>query len=405
VTMTRVLIASHDVVGPRMAGPGIRYWELARVLAASCDVRLAVPWRSELRAEAFAVQAYQPGDWNSLKDLVDEADVIVPCGFVLHQFPQISLLGRPIVIDGYDPYPVESVSLVMGRPPEQQEIYQRGLLETLYRECQAGDFFLCASEQQRLWWLGMLAVTGRLTPQIFAADATLRSLVDVVPFGCRAEPPQPGRRRLKGVHPGIQPGDKVVLWGGGIWEWLDPLTLLQAMAHVVARRPEVKLLFPGTRHPNEIVPDMPMRRRAVALAGELGLADSHVFFGDWVPRADWPDYLLEADVGVCLHFDSLETQLAFRSRVLDYVWAGLPTLVTRGGATAGLVSEYDLGLVVDYQDVEEVAAALLRLLDEPRDARRDRFAAARAALSWEQAARPLIRFCQAPHKAADHLTL
>ncbi|MFN2224662.1 MAG: glycosyltransferase family 4 protein [Anaerolineae bacterium] len=399
---THVLIASHDVVGYRMAGPGIRYWELARVLSASCDVTLAVPWRSDLRADEFAVRTYRPGDWDSLQDLARQADVIMPCGFVLHQFLQLTRLGRPIVIDGYDPYPAESVSLVVDRTPKEQTIYQRGLIENLHRECQAGDFFLCASEQQRLWWLGMLAATGRLNPWTFGADATLRTLVDVVPFGCPSEPPLPTGPVLKGVHPGIGPHDRVVLWGGGIWEWLDPLTLLRAVARVVARRPEVKLLFPGTRHPNDVVPDMPMRHRAVELAGELGLAGRHVFFGDWVPRPDWPNYLLEADVGVCLHFDSLETELAFRSRVLDYVWAGLPVLVTRGGATAELVSGYDLGLVVDYQNTEEVAAALVRLLDEPRNARRDRFAAARAALCWERAAGPLVRFCRSPYRAADH---
>jgi len=330
----RVLIASHDIVGPRMAGPGIRYWELARVLAASCDVGLAVPWRSDLRAEEFDVHTYQPGDWNSLQALVRQADVIMPCGFVLHQFPQLPLLGRPLVIDGYDPYPAETVGLMVGRPHEEQLAYQRNLMENVQRECREGDFFLCASEYQRLWWLGMLAGQGRLNPRTFAADATLRNLVDVVPFGCRSEPPLPTRPMLKGVHPGIGLNDKVLLWGGGIWQWLDPLTLLRAVARVVARRPEVKLLFPGTRHPNDVVPDMPMRHRTVELASELGLAGSHVFFGDWVPHADWPNYLLEADVGVCLHFDSLETQLALRSRVLDYIWAGLPTLVTRGGATA-----------------------------------------------------------------------
>ncbi|HNP73643.1 MAG TPA: hypothetical protein PKK15_21190, partial [Kouleothrix sp.] len=39
----RVLFVSTDVVGPDMAGPGIRAWELAHALAAQCDVTLAAP--------------------------------------------------------------------------------------------------------------------------------------------------------------------------------------------------------------------------------------------------------------------------------------------------------------------------------------------------------------------------
>ncbi len=41
-----LLILSHDVVGSQMAGPGIRYYHLARVLARELPVTLAVPGHS-----------------------------------------------------------------------------------------------------------------------------------------------------------------------------------------------------------------------------------------------------------------------------------------------------------------------------------------------------------------------
>ncbi len=37
------------------------------------------------------------------------------------------------------------------------------------------------------------------------------------------------RPAIKGVVPGIGPDDKVILWGGGIYNWFDPLTLLRAV--------------------------------------------------------------------------------------------------------------------------------------------------------------------------------
>ena len=52
-----------------------------------------------------------------------------------------------------------------------------------------GDFFLCASERQRDFWIGALHTAGRINPQTYAADPTLRSLIDVVPFGLPDEPP------------------------------------------------------------------------------------------------------------------------------------------------------------------------------------------------------------------------
>ena len=64
----------------------------------------------------------------------------------------------------------------------------------------------------------------------------------------------------------------MILWGGGIWEWFDPLTLIRAVARIRRARPEVKLFFMGTRHPNPMVPDMAMTARAIELARELRMA-------------------------------------------------------------------------------------------------------------------------------------
>jgi glycosyltransferase involved in cell wall biosynthesis len=182
------------------------------------------------------------------------------------------------------------------------------------------------------------------------------------------------------------------------------VTAVRALARVVATQPNVKLIFPGAKHPNPRLANMhTLNRDAQRVAAELGLLDRAVFFGDWVPYADWSNLLLECDVALTLHFETLETRLAYRSRVLEYIWAGLPTVAARGDATAELIERRGLGIVVDCQDVEGVAAAILQLLTEPRDRRAPHFAAARQELTWECAAEPLICFCRAPRPAADRV--
>ena len=106
-----------------------------------------------------------------------------------------------------------------------------------------------------------------------------------------------------------------------------------------------------------------------AAAQEAGLLDTVVFFGDWVPYADWANLLLECDVALSLHFDTLETRLAFRSRVLEYIWAGLPIVATEGDAAAEMVARYALGRVVRYNDAGGAAEAILALLDAKQDDR------------------------------------
>ena len=51
--------------------------------------------------------------------------------------------------------------------------------------------------------------------------------------------------------------------------------------------------------------------------------------------------------------------------MLDYLWASLPILATKGDSFAELISQYELGKVVPYQDEEALAQAILALLDHP----------------------------------------
>jgi glycosyltransferase involved in cell wall biosynthesis len=304
------------------------------------------------------------------------------------------------IIDGYNPVLAEWLASTGQQTPEALRDQWQHRLASQAAPLRTGDFFICASERQRDWWLGLLEASGRVNPATYQADPTLRGLVDVVPYGLPEDVPVATRKMIKGVWPGIVPADKVVLWGGGLWPWLDPLTAIQAIGQLATRRAEIKLIFPGTRHPNPDVTAMPtLLDEAKALAAHLHLLNRTVFFGDWVAYTDWPNVLLESDVALTLHKESVETRLAFRSRVLDYVWAGLPTVATQGDATSDLIAAFGLGIQVRANDAAQVADAIVRLVDEPRD--EAAFAHARTQLNWEAAAAPLIAFCRSPHRAAD----
>ena len=182
-----------------------------------------------------------------------------------------------------------------------------------------GAGFVCASERQRDLWLGVLATLGRIDIESYRRDPTLRQLIDVVPFGLPPAPPQSGPSVAKGVIPGIGPEDRLLVWGGGVWNWLDPLTPIRAVASLARRRGDVRLLFLGVRHPDPVFPETRMTRRAIELSQQLGVRDRHVFFNEgWVRYDERAQFLLEADAGVSAHLDILETRYAFRTRILDY---------------------------------------------------------------------------------------
>lgn len=399
----RVLVISNDTVNTRMAGPGIRAWEMARVLARTHPVTLAVPNDDPLSAGDFRVQTYRSKSGVGLRQLAGEHDVLIVQGFVLHLFPYLAQMGKTVVVDLYDPFTLENLHVFSHDPIDERTAVHQSHLDVLNAQIRAGDFFLCASEKQRDYWLGMLAANNRINPHQYDADPTLRSLIEVVPFGVPEEPPRATGRALKGVHPEIGQDDRVILWGGGIWEWFDPLTLIRAVERIRRDRPEVKLFFMGVKHPNPLVPDMAMATRAMSLARELDLDGRGIFFNEWVAYDERQNYLLEADVGVSLHFDHLETRYSYRTRVLDYIWAGLPVVCTRGDAIAEMVEAHHLGRVVEYCDVDGLVQALLGVLDTPggRQAYAEQFRTLAGELTWEHALAPLVRFCSDPHPAAD----
>lgn len=403
-----VLIISQDILGRSMAGPGIRTYSLSQVLARHMRTLVASPRydATDLPPNGAEFHRFELGDWSTLAPLVQQCSVCVAQGDIANIFPELADVDAAVVIDGYTPYLAEHLSTWAHLPVAEQIPHWSLRLQILNRQYRVGDFFICASERQRDWWLGLLEAHGRINPATLADDPSLRRLLDVVPYGLRSEPIQRTQQVIRNVWPGIGDKDKVLLWGGGLWPWLDPLTAIRAVARLWAQRQDLRLIFPGTRHPNPVVETMPTHTAAAKqLAAELGLYDKAVFFGDWIPYADWDNVLLESDLALSLHFDTLETRLAFRSRLFDYIRAGLPAIVSQGDATAEIIARHELGMVTPIADVEAVAAALAALLDEPRHTRAAAFEAARAQFTWEHAAEPLVRFCLNPYRAPDKAVL
>ncbi len=303
-----MLVISGDPITENLPGIGVRAVELARGLSQFCDVTLAAPENASPDLQSVQTIAFERDNQHMLGSLIQHAEIIIAQGFTLHRYPVIGAEEKYLVIDLYDPYYLEGLALFSGKGAEYPCDDLEGILDTIVKQLRRGDFFICASERQRDLWLGGLMMLGRLNLPNYAHDPTFRSLIDVVPFGCPETPPVHTRQVLKGVVPGIAETDTVVLWGGGIWDWLDPLTVIRAMAIARDRRPDMKLFFMGNRHPNPTdVPDMKMQDQALALAQNLDLLGKTVFFNDrWVPYAERANYLLEADIGVSAHFDHIE---------------------------------------------------------------------------------------------------
>ncbi|MDP9406787.1 MAG: glycosyltransferase family 4 protein [Actinomycetota bacterium] len=401
MSRTRVVVITADALGAKMAGPGIRAWQIARALAPENDVVLATLSTCALEGAGFTVRAVTG---RQLRELESWCDVLLFQGFVMASHPWLRDSAKVLVVDVYDPLHLEQLEQARDGGEAHRGRVVRATTVTLNEQLLRADLLLCASDKQRDFWLGALGALGRLNPTTYDDDPTLQRLLTVVPFGLSAEPPVRRRAALKGVVPGIAADDEVVLWGGGIYNWFDPLTLLHAVDRLRARRPRVRLYFLGLKHPNPEAPTMRMALETRALADRLGLTDRVVFFNEgWVDYEARADYLLDADVGVTTHLEHVETAYSFRTRVLDYLWAGLPVVSTTGDTFADLAEREGFGLTVAPGDVDALEQALFRLLDDAalRDDCRERSAAVARRFVWDDVLEPLVRFCREPRRAPD----
>jgi glycosyltransferase involved in cell wall biosynthesis len=401
VTPTRVVVVTADALGAKMAGPAIRAWQVARALAAENDVVLATLSTCALDGDGFATRSVTG---RQLRDLEAWCDVLLFQGFVMASHPWLRQSGKVLVVDVYDPLHLEQLEQARDGGEEHRERVVRATTVALNEQLLRADLLLCASEKQRDFWLGALGALGRLNPTTYDEDATLHSLLTVVPFGLPAERPERRCAALKGVVPGIDVGDEVLLWGGGIYNWFDPLTLLHAVDRLRMQRPRVRLYFLGLKHPNPDAPTMRMAVQARELSDRLGLTGRFVFFNEgWVDYDARADYLLDADVGVTTHVEHVETAYSFRTRVLDYLWAGLPVVTTTGDTFADLAEREGFGLTVPPGDVGALEQALFRLLDDEALAAgcRERSAAVARRFVWDDVLEPVVRFCRAPRRAPD----
>lgn len=400
----RLLIITHEHIGPRMAGPGIRAWEIARAVAHhGIEVILATPYPETVSLENPQIVGFSWEDTASLERWLRQADVIMATGPVLSRV--LHCLGRPLphptIVDVYYVAEIEQLILAAQRGVSFPMLTDLLIEETL-AYLRQGDLFVCATERQRDFWLGALWMSGRLNEDTVALNP--EAWIALVPMGIPEDPPQWDGPVLKGVVPGIGPNDKVILWLGGLWEWTDTQTLFEALAHVFARRSDVRVVFGAAQHFDpQVVPPMSRAGQFVERCRAAGWLGRFVFFLGWIPYAQRGAYLLEADVGLSLHDHPLESRYAIRARSLDYLWASLPCVLSAGDVLAEQLEAWGLARLAGPGDARAVADALLALLEDPppRPVLTARTRSLREAWTWPRVVRPIVDFVRRPERAPD----
>jgi hypothetical protein len=290
----------------------------------------------------------------------------------------------PVAVDLYDPFPIENLHYAAALGEETA----RHDRETLARSLGRGDFFLCASPEQRLFYAGALYASGRIGASNFPSDPALARLLAVVPFGVPSAPAAGDRARGRAAA-GVPPDGPLVLFGG-IYDWYDPGLLLDAWPAVRAARPDARLLF--FENPNPATTPQRAFARARSRARELDPSGKSIVFSPWLPYAERADLYAAADVVVSIAAPGLESDLAYRTRLLDAAWGGVPSVTVEGGALARELEQAGAAMS-SPRSPESLARAIGAILAGAPNhtAAARRFASGR---TWDRVAAPLADWCR-----------
>lgn len=377
--MSRVLVLASSIVplpGLPTNGGGLRGWTLARGLeAAGHEVTTLFPrnsldeQRAAIAEEARAAALPHTFAWEApLADIArHRPDVVVAASWLLAG--QLGECPVPLAVDVAGPVLLELLAQEDGKAAALAHLKTDALA--------AADFVTCAGERQRPYFYPWLTVSG-FTPE----DCQARFAV--VPISCDpASPPHD--------PPAAEP---TIVFAGLALAWQDPVAPLEAALATIERRGRGHLAIYADAHP--------VHSRGAAwfdwLRERVRGHDRATLHG-LLPY----DALLEAyrgaDLALDLYRRTVERELAFNTRTVDFLRCGVPPLYGDYAELSGLISEYDAGFVVDPGDAARVAAAVETALDRPdllaaysRNAQR----LARERLAWDRTIGPLAAFCAAP---------
>ncbi len=370
----RVLVVANDLLplpGSPTTGAGLRAWGLGQgLISKGHEVIFAMPnWCSRERkdAEAVGVRLWDP-DPEGLNYLIKttEPEVILFC-----HWPAATKFNRqrdiPVVIDFHGPHILERA--MQGGTAEMGH-HMAEKVQSISK----GDFFTCAGERQRQYFLPWLMMAG---------IEEVERVLATIPVSL--SPHLPTRR----------PSDELTFVYGGVFlPWQDPSVGLSILVEKLENLERGVLKVFGGAHPTYQIKTgvfEDLRRKLKA--------SPRVSFPGMVPREQLLKEYGKAHVAIDLMARNAERELAFTTRTVEYLWCGLPVIYNDYSELSRYISEYKAGWIVDPESEEEIAKVIDEILSSPEvvsEYSQNAQRLVRERLTWDKTIEPLDRFCRNP---------
>jgi len=168
---------------------------------------------------------------------------------------------------------------------------------------------------------------------------------------------------------------------------------IRAMPQLRRQIPEIRLLIAGRG---------PAEQELRQLAQTLGVSNC-VHFQGFVPYAELPALMAEADIGVATSRSDAFRRYASPLKIVEYMAAGLPVICSGGGEAEQMIEESGAGVNIPFEP-EAFAKAVqsLRAIPDSLEAAREAAIAYARGRSWHQMGTLMAQLVTQLTHAADH---
>ncbi len=381
-------------------GGGLRAWGLANGLSQNdIKVTVAVPDSYKIEDQNINNINIVSWDFNNVIDLCNKYNTV--CVLYsradLMQFLTDNLDPKKVVIiDLYVPIYIESLARKVPRDINGVNNHLQNI-KYWNSAFTRGDYFICANKNQHHLYTGLLSAFGRISPV-----SKVENILKEVPFGIYSTPI--GNKAKLPAKYKKQNGDFVILWFGGIYPWFDIEPLLKTIKDLSDKNSQLKLYVVGGKNP--FVKDEQFIKKykdTVNLAKKMGLLDKNIFFKDWISYEDRESWYNTADIIINLHNPGSESMYAWRTRVVDFIWAGRPIISSGGDELSSMMEKKDAAYILKSNTEEEISKAILKVKDDKKYREKiiNNLKEMQKSLYWENTTKELSRFINNPQIAKD----
>jgi glycosyltransferase involved in cell wall biosynthesis len=366
------------IPGVPATGAGMRAWGLAHGLISAGFERVTLAFAADAIRGREVDLSVVP--WVSTVERGD-IDAFIraerPDAIVFQHWGLMSEMksdpGCPVAIDLAGPHLLER--RLWGSRDTDADLREK--LTALSR----ADFVTCSGVFQRNYFLAYLLQAG--------FDARDRELCQVIPFSLSPELPEIDPER----------SGSTLFYGGMFLPWQDPEATLRTALSALDKVGDGRLIFVGGPHPSGDVSE----GRFDALLDALG-SHPRVERHGLLPFEKMLGLMRGSSVALDLMPRNAERLLAFPTRTVTCLWAGLPVVHNNYDELAEPIDHAKAGWTMDEGDQTGLEALLVRLLRNRTESARRAEAAqklVRASYTWDRTIGPLAAWCAEPKPRAD----